>query len=75
MRATGFRRFDRVVVIEDGRIVEDAAPDILAAQPASRYRALLDAEEVVRQGLWESVDWRRLWLEEGQIREEQRRDT
>ncbi|MBI3913746.1 MAG: ATP-binding cassette domain-containing protein [Chloroflexi bacterium] len=61
--------FARVLVIENGRIVEDAAPAVLAAQPASRYRAMLDAEEAVRRGLWESADWRRLWIEEGELRE------
>ncbi len=61
--------FERVLVIENGRIVEDAAPAILAAQPASRYRAMLDAEEAVRRGLWESAAWRRLWIEEGDLRE------
>jgi putative ABC transport system ATP-binding protein len=32
--------FDRVVVFEDGGIVEDGAPSILAAKDNSRYRAL-----------------------------------
>jgi hypothetical protein len=40
--------FDRVLVIERGRLVEDGAPTVLARQPNSRYRALLDAEETVR---------------------------
>ena len=61
--------FERVIVIENGRIVEDAAPAVLAARPASRYRAMLDAEEAVRRGLWESADWRRLWIEAGELRE------
>jgi ATP-binding cassette subfamily B protein len=61
--------FERVLVIEDGRIVEDAAPAVLAAQPDSRYRAMLDAEEVVRRGFWESATWRRLWIENGELSE------
>jgi putative ABC transport system ATP-binding protein len=32
--------FDRVVVFEDGGIVEDGAPDVLATKESSRYRAL-----------------------------------
>jgi ATP-binding cassette subfamily B protein len=36
--------FDRVLVIDAGRITEDGPPETLAAQPDSRYRALLDAE-------------------------------
>ncbi|MBU0492018.1 MAG: ATP-binding cassette domain-containing protein [Chloroflexi bacterium] len=62
--------FERVVVVEEGRIVEDAPPDVLAARPDSRYRALLEAENAVRRGLWEGADWRRLWLEDGQLSEQ-----
>jgi ATP-binding cassette subfamily B protein len=65
--------FERVLVIENGRIVEDAAPAVLAAQPASRYRAMLDADEAVRRGLWESAAWRRLWIEKGELRESMRK--
>ena len=67
--------FARVVVIEAGQIVEDAPPDVLAAQPESRYRALLDAEAAVHTGFWESAAWRRLWLEDGQVREAHRPDA
>ena len=61
--------FERVLVVEDGGILEDGAPNELLARPASRYRALLDAEDAVREKLWSSEAWRRLWLENGQIRE------
>jgi ATP-binding cassette subfamily B protein len=63
------RAFARVVVIENGRIVEDGAPAVLAARADSRYRAMLDAEQAVRRELWESADWRRLWIEQGELRE------
>jgi len=63
------QRFDRVVVLEHGQVVEDAAPRVLASQPDSRYRALLATEEAVRQALVESVGWRRLWLAEGHLHE------
>jgi ATP-binding cassette subfamily B protein len=62
------RGFERVLVIEEGRVVEDGPPDVLAAQPDSRYSAMLEAEEAVRVGLWESANWRRLWLKEGRLR-------
>jgi len=62
--------FERVLVMEEGRIVEDSAPDILAAKADSRYRALLEAEEAVLRTLWEGTDWRRLWLAEGRLSEE-----
>jgi ATP-binding cassette subfamily B protein len=61
------RGFERVLVIESGRVVEDGSPTCLAQDPRSRYRALLDAEEAVRTGLWSSAVWRRLWLQSGQL--------
>ena len=64
--------FPRVLVIENGHIIEDAAPAELAADPTSRYRALLDAEDAVRVGLWSSAEWRRIWLENGGLREQPR---
>ena len=57
-----------MLVIEDGRIVEDGAPSDLLTQATSRYRALLEAEEAVRERLWASNEWRRLWLQDGQLR-------
>jgi ATP-binding cassette subfamily B protein len=65
--------FPRVLVIERGGIVEDGAPGELAAQPESRYRTLLDAEHVVRRGLWSGANWRRLWVEGGKVVERTRR--
>lgn len=61
--------FERVAVIEDGRIREDGAPAILRQHPESRYRALLEAEQAVRSGMWQGAYWRRLWIEAGQLRE------
>lgn len=61
--------FERVIVMANGRIVEDGVPAALAANPDSRYRAMLDAEEQVRQSLWLDDGWRRLRLENGRITE------
>jgi ATP-binding cassette subfamily B protein len=58
--------FDRVLVVEDGRIVEDGVPAELAGH-ASRYRALLDAEARVRARLWRALPWRRIEVREGRI--------
>ena len=63
--------FERVLVMENGRIVEDDTPAELAARPGSRYRAMLDAEQEVRRGLWQGAEWRRLWIEEGVLKETQ----
>lgn len=59
------RYFPRVVVIEQGRIVEDDAPDVLYARHQSRYRALIDADEKLRQCTWQSDGWRRFSLIDG----------
>ncbi|MEI7607519.1 MAG: ATP-binding cassette domain-containing protein [Rhodospirillaceae bacterium] len=59
--------FGRVLVVENGRIVEDGAPAALAAGP-SRYRALLDTERQARALLFEHPSWRRLHLTEGRLR-------
>ena len=61
--------FERVLVVEGGRIVEDGAPAVLAERTGSRYRALLEAEKAVREGLWSSGQWRRQWLEGGRLQE------
>jgi ABC-type bacteriocin/lantibiotic exporter with double-glycine peptidase domain len=61
--------FDRVLVVEGGRIIEDDAPARLAARPETRYRALLDAEAAVHAGLWSSDHWRRLQLVAGRVHE------
>ncbi len=59
--------FPRVMVVDGGRVVEDGPPGALAADPSSRYRALLDAEQAVRSGLWGGPDWRRLFMANGQL--------
>jgi ATP-binding cassette subfamily B protein len=64
--------FDRVLVVEGGRIIEDDAPARLAARPETRYRTLLDAETAVHAGLWGSECWRRLQLVAGHVHEEAR---
>jgi ATP-binding cassette subfamily B protein len=62
--------FDRVLVVEEGRIVEDANPRQLAAQPGSRLHAMLEAERAVREELWAGGEWRRLRLENGALIEQ-----
>jgi ATP-binding cassette subfamily B protein len=60
--------FDRVLVVEGGRIVEDGAP-VQLAQRASRYRELLDAERSVREQMWQGAHWRRLQVAGGRLTE------
>ena len=56
--------FDRVLVIDDGRVLEDDQPERLAATP-SRYQRLLDAEREVLGQLWDGKDWRRVLIRDG----------
>lgn len=59
--------FDRVLVVAEGRIVEDGRPATLAVQPDSRYHALLEGERIVREELWNDASWRRLLLKNGRL--------
>jgi ATP-binding cassette subfamily B protein len=59
--------FDRVLVIEGGRIVEEGSPSSLRHKSNSRYAQLLAAEQEARSGLWSSSLWRHIRLESGQI--------
>ncbi len=63
------KSFGRVVVIEDGCIVEDGRPEELAIDPNSRYRNLLDIEESLRKGLWGAPLWHRVRLDGGRMHE------
>ncbi|MBV8732600.1 MAG: ATP-binding cassette domain-containing protein [Acidobacteriia bacterium] len=65
------QKFDRVLVIEDGRLAEDGSPVLLATDPDSRYRALLDAEYSLRRETWSHGNWRRLRLENGSLQHSQ----
>lgn len=60
--------FERVVVVEGGRVVEDGHPARLASDAGSRYAALLAAEEEVRTGMWSGGEWRRLSMQGQRLR-------
>ncbi len=62
--------FDRVLVVERGRIVEEGAPRELSRSPESRYAQLLDAENAAHAGLWSASLWRRIRVHSGRIVEE-----
>ena len=57
--------FERVLVLEEGRIVEDGNPRNLSEDRQSLFARMLEAEYQVREGLWSGGDWRRLRLEDG----------
>ena len=64
------RDFDRIIVIDGGRVVEDDSPANLSANESSLYRRLLDAEESVRKNVWQNVCWRRVRVESANVTEE-----
>jgi ABC-type multidrug transport system fused ATPase/permease subunit len=61
--------FDRVAVLEHGRLVETGHPSDLISTATSRYAVLLDADERARRTLWSGARWRRMWLEGGRLSE------
>jgi ATP-binding cassette subfamily B protein len=65
--------FDRVLVIEGGQVTEDGPPSLLAADPSSHFRALLDAEDALRRSIWASPHWRQLRMNAGCLSETNQR--
>lgn len=63
------REFARVLVVDGGRICEDAAPQVLLARPDSRYRALLQADE--HQPAFRHAAWRHAHMDAGRLAEPQ----
>ena len=61
--------FDRILVLEDGRVVADGAPDELLAEPGGTLRAMLDAEQALRDELDAGRGWRRLRVAAGTLSE------
>ncbi len=60
--------FDRVLVLDGGRIVEDGPPGELLSRKSSRYRALVDSERELRS-LWSDGSWRKWEIRDGAIHE------
>jgi ABC-type bacteriocin/lantibiotic exporter with double-glycine peptidase domain len=61
------QEFDRVLVIEGGRIVENGPPKELLAKETSRYAELLRADVDNHKLLWASGTWRHWWLADGRL--------
>ena len=64
------RAFDRVLVIEGGKVTESGPPAELEMAPGSRYAALLAAEKKVRQELVTGAKWRRWRVGDGRLEEQ-----
>src|SRR5215217_6014122 len=61
------QEFDRVLVVENGRILENGPPKELLANKESRYSVLLRADQENRTLLWGGGHWRHWWLSGGQL--------
>jgi len=63
------REFPRVIVMADGKIVEDGAPEQLLAAPEGVYATMLAHERSVHAQLWRRASWRRLHVADGVVHE------
>lgn len=61
------QEFDRVLVVENGRIVENGSPQELLAKESSRYAELLRADQDNHSLLWGGAKWRHWWLADGRL--------
>jgi len=59
--------FDRVVVVDGGRIIEAGPPGALRQDASSRYSELLERELRVQRALCSRPGWQRLYLADGQL--------
>lgn len=64
--------FERVLVLEAGRIVEDGAPGVLYANASSRYAELTRSDQALRGGLWSAAQWRRQTIDKQRLWETER---
>jgi ATP-binding cassette subfamily B protein len=58
--------FDRVLVLENGRLIEDGAPSELLEREGSRFRRLHEIERDLAR-LWSDGSWRSFRLEDGRL--------
>ncbi|WP_444918249.1 ATP-binding cassette domain-containing protein [Microbulbifer sp. JMSA003] len=65
------RDFPRVLVVDEGCIIEDGKPIELQTQGDTRYAQLLAAESSLWQECWQSSSWRHLRMASGQLTEVQ----
>ncbi|MCK6457205.1 MAG: ATP-binding cassette domain-containing protein [Phycisphaerae bacterium] len=61
------QRFDRVVVLVGGRIVQDGPPEALLAADESWFRAMFDDQEALRQALDAGTTWRHGRMSGGRV--------
>lgn len=57
--------FHRVLVLDEGRLVEDGSPGHLLADPNSKLSQMSAWEEAVDRELWGHDGWTRLYMDQG----------
>jgi ATP-binding cassette subfamily B protein len=62
--------FPRVLVVDRGRIVEDAPPLQAKDREGSPYRAILLAEQRVRRERWGDPSWRKVTIDARELSEQ-----
>jgi ATP-binding cassette subfamily B protein len=63
------RDFDRIWVLDQGKLVEDAPPAVLLQDSNSQYSALLRAEQNLTQRAWQEQGFRQVRLVAGRLDE------
>lgn len=61
--------FTRVLVVEDGQIVEDDNPLNLINKQNSRYYQLYRYDQLNKNDLWKQSQWKKLTLDKGRLKE------
>jgi len=63
---------DRVLVVEDGTIVEEGAPAALLADARSAYSRLVAADAALRAEVWSPARWQRRVVDGGRVVDSER---
>jgi len=61
--------FDRVLVLQNGRLVEDDDPASLLKNSESIFSRLLEKEKAIRSQVWSDSKWRKLIMQDGRLHE------
>lgn len=62
--------FSRVLVVDEGRIIEDGSPAELSQRADSRYSELVAQHLAMRSSEWSPERWRHVRLDRGELRED-----
>jgi len=59
--------FDTVIVMDNGKIIENSNPHTLMSISTSKFRAMMDASQSLYDTLWNSDHWKRWILKKGEL--------